>query len=91
MYGCTHATGMVYLVSVSLEYVRSLGGAGLPVPDFLHQLIVNALLSTGSFFHLHQLLLHHLLPDSKPLVSAASPTACQQAAGECNKGCCIFQ
>ncbi|XP_047738046.1 regulator of MON1-CCZ1 complex isoform X3 [Hyalella azteca] len=56
-----------YLVSVTLDYVRSLSAAGLPVPDFLHQLIVNALLNTGNFFQLHQLLQFHIVPDTKPL------------------------
>ncbi|KAF2358045.1 Colon cancer-associated Mic1-like [Trinorchestia longiramus] len=62
-----------YLVSVTLDYVRSLTAAGLPVPDFLHQLIVNALLNTGNFFQLHQLLQFHIVPDTKPLKLHGGP------------------
>ena len=56
-----------YMVSVTLEYMRSIVSAGIPVPEFLHQLIVNALLNTEKFFQLHQLLQYHVIPDSKPL------------------------
>lgn len=57
------------VVGVVIEYTRSLGGVGVTVQHFLHQLVINALVRARQFYQLHQLLQYHVLADSKPLVS----------------------
>ncbi|KAK3885296.1 hypothetical protein Pcinc_010463 [Petrolisthes cinctipes] len=55
------------VVGVVIEYTRSLGGVGVTVQHFLHQLVINALVRARQFYQLHQLLQYHVLADSKPL------------------------
>ncbi|XP_064472705.1 regulator of MON1-CCZ1 complex-like [Ornithodoros turicata] len=56
-----------FVVSVVIEYIRSLVENRLGVPHYLNEMIINVLVRNGRFYQLHQFLQYHILADSKPL------------------------
>lgn len=55
------------LLSIVMEYLRSLEERQIPIQHFLNELLINLLVRQRSFFLLHQLLQYHVISDSKPL------------------------
>ena len=54
-----------FMIAVLIEYVRSLNRYQIPVEYYLHELIINLLVSNKKFYQLHQFLQYHVLNDSK--------------------------
>ncbi|PAA92675.1 hypothetical protein BOX15_Mlig007639g2, partial [Macrostomum lignano] len=54
-------------VFVILEFVRALNDRNVPVQHFLFETLVRALVTTGRFGELHQLIQYHVISDSKPI------------------------
>ena len=73
------------LISILLEYSRSLEERQLSVQHFLNEILINLLVQNGSWYQLHQLLQYHVIADSKPLaclllsLESAYPPALQLA------------
>jgi len=55
------------LVSVILEYSRSLEEQRIPVQHFLNEVLIHLLVRNESWYQLHQLLQYRVISDSKPL------------------------
>ncbi|ELU04563.1 hypothetical protein CAPTEDRAFT_178501 [Capitella teleta] len=56
-----------FMVSVLIEYIRSLNHFQIAVQHYLYELIINTLVQHNCFYQLHQFLQYHVLSDSKPL------------------------
>jgi len=54
-----------FMVSVLIEYIRSLNQYGIPVEHFLHELVINLLVRHNRHYQLHQFLQYHVVNDSK--------------------------
>lgn len=74
-----------FIVSVLLEYIRSLIQHQQYIQHYLCKLLINILVQNKQFYQLHQFLQYHILSDSKQLVclmlslEGAYPPACQLA------------
>jgi len=55
------------LISILLEYSRSLEEQHIPVQHFLNEVLVDLLVQNEAWYQLHQLLQYHVISDSKPL------------------------
>lgn len=55
------------LVSVLIEYIRSLNQQRIPVQHYLYEILINTLVHSSNFYQLHQFLQYHVISDSKPL------------------------
>lgn len=54
-----------FVVSVLIEYVRSLSQYSIPVEHFLYELVINLLVRHNRYYQLHQFLQYHVVNDSK--------------------------
>ena len=54
-----------FMVSVLIEYIRSLNQYAIPVEHFLHELVINLLVRHNRHYQLHQFLQYHVVNDSK--------------------------
>jgi hypothetical protein len=53
-----------YVVGIITEYIRSLNFHHIAVTPYLHELLINFLVSTSRWHHLYQLLQYHVVSDS---------------------------
>eukprot|EP00054_Salpingoeca_dolichothecata_P020883 m.132877 g.132877 ORF g.132877 m.132877 type:complete len:572 (-) comp23789_c0_seq2:199-1914(-) len=58
-------TDFHFVISVLVEYIRSLGQFGVPVQHFLYELVINLLVRHDRYYQLHQFLQYHVVTDSK--------------------------
>ncbi|XP_075389179.1 regulator of MON1-CCZ1 complex isoform X2 [Tenrec ecaudatus] len=56
-----------FVISILMEYIRSLNQCQIPVQHYLHELVIKTLVQHNLFYMLHQFLQYHVLSDSKPL------------------------
>ncbi|GAB6023103.1 hypothetical protein CHUAL_007191 [Chamberlinius hualienensis] len=56
-----------FLVTVIMEYIRSLYQLQITVQHYLYELVINTLVHHRCFYQLHQLLQYNVLSNSKPL------------------------
>ncbi|EDV23201.1 uncharacterized protein TRIADDRAFT_58243 [Trichoplax adhaerens] len=56
-----------FLISVLIDYIRSLNFCRLSVQYCICELLINLIVENKSFYQLHQLLQYRILTDSKPL------------------------
>ncbi|KAM8967562.1 regulator of MON1-CCZ1 complex [Pelodytes ibericus] len=56
-----------FIISVLMEYIRSLNQFQIPVQHYLFELVIKTLVQHNLFYMLHQFLQYHVLSDSKPL------------------------
>lgn len=54
-----------FMVSVLVEYIRSLSQYSVPVEHFLYELVINLLVRHNRYYQLHQFLQYHVVNDSK--------------------------
>eukprot|EP00040_Diaphanoeca_grandis_P040132 m.261353 g.261353 ORF g.261353 m.261353 type:complete len:673 (-) comp41979_c0_seq1:72-2090(-) len=54
-----------FMVSVLIEYIRSLSQYAIPVEHFLYELVINLLVRHNRYYQLHQFLQYHVVNDSK--------------------------
>lgn len=56
-----------FMVSVLIEYIRSLNELQITVQYCIHELLINILVQNKRYYQLHQLLQYHVISDSKHL------------------------
>ncbi|XP_066482521.1 regulator of MON1-CCZ1 complex isoform X1 [Tiliqua scincoides] len=56
-----------FIISVLMEYIRSLNQFQIAVQHYLYELVIKTLVQHNLFYMLHQFLQYHVLSDSKPL------------------------
>ncbi|XP_028393229.1 regulator of MON1-CCZ1 complex-like [Dendronephthya gigantea] len=56
-----------FIVSVLIEYIRSLNELQIVVEYCIHELLINILVHNKRYYQLHQLLQYHVITDSKHL------------------------